>query len=74
MNVPACLGGIFDYDVKSERLIEVTRELELPEIWNEPERAQALGKERSALELVVNTINTLENGCEDIEGLIELAI
>lgn len=74
MNVPAYFGGTFDYDNKSERLIEVTRELELPEIWNEPERAQALGKERSALELVVNTINTLENGCEDIEGLIELAI
>ncbi|GAA5130287.1 peptide chain release factor 2 [Thalassotalea piscium] len=43
-------------------------------MWNEPERAQALGKERSALEIVVNTINELNVGCEDIEGLVELAI
>ena len=28
----------------------MSRELELPDVWNEPERAQALGKERAALE------------------------
>jgi len=67
------LRGYLDYDLKSERLVEVSRELELPEIWNEPERAQALGKERSALEAVVDTIKQLESGCEDIEGLVELA-
>lgn len=74
MSALVCLGGIFDYDVKAERLVEVSRELERPEIWNEPERAQALGKERSALEEVVNTIVELETGCEDIEGLVELAV
>ena len=74
MSVPTCLGGIFDYDVRAERLVEVTRELELPEIWNEPERAQALGKERSALEAVVKTIENLDSGCEDVEGLVELAV
>jgi peptide chain release factor 2 len=70
----AYFGGIFDYDVKAERLVEVVRELELPDVWNEPERAQALGKERAALEAVVNTIVELELGCEDIEGLVELAV
>ncbi len=74
MNALICFGGIFDYDVKAERLVEVSRELELPDVWNEPERAQALGKERSALEAVVNTIVELETGCEDIEGLVELAV
>lgn len=74
MSAQTFLGGIFDYDVKAERLVEVSRELELPEIWNEPERAQALGKERSDLEAVVNTIIELESGCEDIEGLVELAV
>jgi len=69
-----CFGGTFDYDVKAERLIEVSRELELPDVWNEPEKAQALGQERSSLELVVNTIVELESGCEDIEGLVELAV
>ncbi|OIQ14013.1 peptide chain release factor 2 [Pasteurella multocida subsp. multocida] len=43
-------------------------------MWNEPEKAQALGKERVALEGVVNTIHTLDQGLEDVEGLLELAI
>ncbi len=43
-------------------------------MWNEPEQAQALGKERVALEGVVNTIHTLDQGLEDVEGLLELAI
>lgn len=38
------LGGIFDYDAKKERLEEVNAELEQPDVWNEPERAQALGR------------------------------
>lgn len=74
MNAPACLGGIFDFDVKVERLEEVNAELEQPDVWNTPEKAQALGKERVSLELVVNTIKALEQGIEDVEGLIELAV
>lgn len=48
-SAPTFLGGIFDYDAKKERLEEVNAELEQPDVWNEPERAQALGKERSSL-------------------------
>jgi peptide chain release factor 2 len=68
------LGGIFDYANKKERLEEVSLELESSAVWNEPERAQALGKERSALEAVVKTIDDLDTGLEDIEGLVELAV
>ncbi|MBY7782254.1 peptide chain release factor 2 [Vibrio fluvialis] len=68
------LRGYLDYDAKKERLEEVNAELEQPDVWNEPERAQALGKERSALEAVVETINQLDQGVDDVEGLLELAI
>ena len=68
------LRTYLDYDVKAEKLVEVSRELEAPEIWNDPDHAQALGKERSALEAVVKTIQELDEGCDDIEGLVELAI
>ena len=68
------LGGIFDFDAKSERLEEVSRELESPDVWNEPVRAQALGKEKVALEQIVETIHKLEQGVEDVEGLVELAV
>jgi peptide chain release factor 2 len=68
------LGGIFDYDAKKERLEEVNAELEQPDVWNEPERAQALGKERASLEAVVETIDLLDQGVEDVDGLLELAV
>ncbi|VTU07639.1 peptide chain release factor 2 [Actinobacillus porcinus] len=74
LNAQRCLGGIFDFDAKVERLEEVNAELEQPDIWNEPEKAQALGKERSALEIVVDTIKKLDQGLEDVDGLLELAI
>jgi peptide chain release factor 2 len=71
---PKRLGGTFDYDLKAEQLEEVSRELESSEVWSNPERAQALGKEKAKLEQIVQTITTLEQGVEDIEGLIELAV
>lgn len=67
-------GGIFDYDAKKERLEEVNAELEQPDVWNEPEKAQALGKERSSLEAIVETIDQLEQGLEDVSGLLDLAV
>jgi len=63
-----------DFDVKSERLVEVLRELEDPSIWNKPEQAQAMGKERSMLEGIVNTILELEQGLADAEELLLLAV
>ncbi|WLS91725.1 peptide chain release factor 2 [Gilliamella apicola] len=68
------IRGIFDYDLKKERLEEVNAELEQSEVWADPEKAQALGKERVALEDIINTINSLEQGLDDVEGLLELAI
>lgn len=67
------LGGIFDYDSKKEQLEEVNAELEQPDIWSQPERAQALGKERSLLETVVNTLQEMYQGLEDVSGLLDLA-
>ncbi|MGL4858549.1 MAG: peptide chain release factor 2, partial [Enterobacteriaceae bacterium] len=68
------LRGYLDYDGKKERLQEVNAELEQPEVWNEPERAQALGKERASLEVVVETIEEMIRGLEDVAGLLELAV
>ena len=67
-------GGIFDYDLKKERLEEINAELEQSEVWTDPEKAQALGKERVTLEEIINTIDSLDQGLDDVEGLLELAI
>jgi peptide chain release factor 2 len=74
VSAPCRLGGIFDYDLKVERLEEVSRELENSEVWNKPEYAQDLGKEKVTLEQIVNTIQVLDQGVEDVEGLVELAL
>ncbi|MFB9848417.1 peptide chain release factor 2 [Oceanisphaera arctica] len=68
------LRGYLDYDAKKERLEEVNAELEQPDVWNQPERAQALGKERSSLDTVIGTLDALASGLEDIAGLVELAV
>lgn len=39
-----------------------------------PERAQALGKELSALEVIVETIDQMEQGLSDVKELLTLAI
>jgi len=51
----------------------VTRELEDPNVWSDPDYAQKLGKERASLEAVVETIETLEQGLVDNGDLLELA-
>ena len=43
-------------------------------MWDNPERAQELGKERSALEAVVKTIDTLDNGLGDARDLLDMAV
>ncbi|AEI74986.1 peptide chain release factor 2 [Candidatus Moranella endobia PCIT] len=67
-------GGIFDYDLKKERLAEVNAELAQPDVWKERARAQALGKERSSLEVSVETIDKLINGVESVANRLELAV
>ncbi|HZX92076.1 MAG TPA: peptide chain release factor 2 [Rudaea sp.] len=69
----ASLRGYLDYDTKSERLEEVTRELENPNVWDNPERAQQLGKERASLDRIVNGIRTLGDSLTGANELLELA-
>ncbi|WP_275098276.1 peptide chain release factor 2 [Sedimenticola hydrogenitrophicus] len=68
------LRGYLDYDRKQERLTEVLRELEDPDIWGDPEYAQSLGKERATLEAIVLTLDGLYNGLNDTADLLEMAV
>ena len=66
-------GGIFDYDVKAERLHVVNAELEDPHVWNDPKRAQELGREKKNIEGVVGTLSSLAQSITDSLELFELA-
>ena len=74
MRVCKRLGGIFDYDLKAERLVEVARELEAPDVWRDPQRAQALGRERAQLEKVVGTVDEVSHGLADAKDLLDMAV
>lgn len=54
-------------------MAEILRELEEPDVWNDPQRAQALGKDRSQLEDVVLVIRSLDRQLTDSHELLELA-
>lgn len=49
------------------------RELALPEVWQDPEKAQALGKERALLSGVVDELDKLTQGLNDVAELSALA-
>ena len=70
--VPLPLGGTFEYDSKRERLQEVDRELENPKVWDKPERAQELGRERARLHEVVTLLDKLSTGLNDSGELLEM--
>ena len=55
-------------------MTEVQRELEQPDVWNEPERAQSLGQERARLEQIVGGLDELMTGLNDAAELLALAI
>ena len=74
MHALTCSGGIFDFAVKKDRLTEVELELSEPSIWDDPDKAQALGRERASLEAVVATIEQLDAGCSDASDLLDLAV
>jgi len=51
----------------------VNRELEQPNIWDKPERAQELGRERARLEAVVDTFRRIDARLNDVAEFLELA-
>ena len=66
-------GGIFDVETKSQRLEEVNGLLEDPKVWDDNKKSQALGKEKRALELVVHSLQAVENSLNDSRELFEMA-
>ena len=67
-------GGIFDFDDKKNRLVEVNSALEAPDIWNDAAAALALGKEKRSLEDTVVSLTTLSESLADARDLFGMAV
>jgi peptide chain release factor 2 len=70
---PSIYGGIFDYDAKAERLRTVNASLEDPAVWNDPKKAQELGKEKKSLDEIVLALGRLTQEIEDNTELFEMS-
>ncbi|WP_152528891.1 peptide chain release factor 2 [Rhodoferax saidenbachensis] len=67
------LRGYLDYAAKAERLRTVNASLEDPTVWNDPKKAQELGKEKKALDGIVVTLDDLERELSDNSELYEMS-
>jgi len=72
-SAPKRYGGIFDFDAKFERLRTVNAVLEDPSIWNDPKKAQELGREKKLLDDVVLTLEKLTSELADNLELFEMS-
>ena len=74
LTVLLSLGGIFDVDRKQRRLEEVNREIENPQLWDDPKHAQEVSKEQKLLEDLVGSFKRLTTGIHDAKELFGMAI
>ncbi|MCS7100535.1 MAG: peptide chain release factor 2 [Burkholderiaceae bacterium] len=69
----ADLRRYLDVAAKAARLAEVNRALQDPNVWNDPQRAQELGKEKKLLEETVGRNERLASALADARELFEIA-
>ncbi|MGA0926065.1 MAG: peptide chain release factor 2 [Burkholderiaceae bacterium] len=67
------LRRYLDFDAKENRLREVEAALEDPNVWNDPKRAQELGKEKKTLDDIVGVIRKLDGDLADNRELFEMS-
>jgi peptide chain release factor 2 len=68
-----CSGGDFDWDVALRKLHELNARVEDPTLWDRPDEAQAVSRERSRLAASVDAVTALERDLADAIGYAELA-
>ena len=68
-----CSGGDFDWDPSLRRLDELNARVEDPTLWDDPEAAQSLMRERTRLASQVDAVKSLERDLADALGYAELA-
>ena len=67
-----CSGGVFDWDVALRRLDELNARVEDPTLWDNPENAQKISRERSKLAASVDAVKSLEKDLKDAIEFSEL--
>jgi peptide chain release factor 2 len=66
------LGGLFDLDVKRERVKELEQEMSNPEFWNNQDSAQKVISESNVLKHDIQSFEKVEEQYENLEVSYEL--
>lgn len=64
-------GGIFDFDVKEEKIKELETKTFEADFWSDKENSAKVIKELNSLKDIVTNFKKLEAKCEEVELLIE---
>ncbi len=66
-------GGVFDVAGLRRQLEELEGDMARPDLWDDPEAAQAVGRKKNAVEAELTLHDRLESGLDDAEASLELA-
>lgn len=67
-------GGVFDVAGLRAQLEELDVEMARPDLWDDPEVAQAVGRKKNAVEDELALHDRVESGLEDADAFRELAV
>jgi len=74
LNSPSsCFGGVFDWDDARKKLDELNARAEDPSLWEDPQKAQSLMRERNRLDQAMTEIREIEADLTDNLDVAELA-
>jgi len=66
-------GGVFDVAGLRDQLEQLEVEMARPDLWDDPEAAQVVGRNKNAVESELRLHDRLESGLDDAEASFELA-
>ena len=67
-------GGVFDFDGKSKRLIELDKIAAQEGFWNDSQNAQVLLKERTQIKSLIDAWEEEEKTLLDAKALLDLSL
>ncbi len=66
-------GGVFDVAGLRAQLEELDTDMARPDLWDDPEAAQRVGRQKNAVERELSLHDRIERGLDDAEASLELA-
>ncbi len=66
-------GGIFDYDIKYSKLQELKQQVDDSNLWQNPDKAQQMLKEKKSLENVVESIQNVQTKVAELQDIFTMA-